>query len=640
MGRNEGYKYLKLLSKSYPNRVAVSTEIINLQAILNLPKGTEHFISDIHGEYESFSQVLRNASGVIKSYIEELFSTTMRQSEMKRLATLVYYPREKLSLIEDSEPNLNEWYKVTLYRLILLLRRATSKYTRSKVRKALNPRFAYILEELLHEEEHPQGKQDYYDQIIESIIQIGSAQDYIVEMCNVIRRLAVDRLHVIGDIFDRGPQADKIMDTLSSHHALDIQWGNHDIVWMGAAAGSPACLLNVIRVSARYANLHTLEDGYGINLLPLASYAMEYYGDCDLTNFIPETQETDVLSEKEIRLTAQIQLAAAILQFKSEAEIIRRRPEFHMENRLLMDKVDWAALKIPAVDPKDPYRISEEERALLHKLGDSFEGSFKLQEHAAVLFSKGSIYKIFNGNLLFHGCIPMDGDGAFSEVSVTGVSCKGRALLDEMERLVRAGYLNRADPEARLHSQDMMWYLWCGADSPLFGSDKMATFERYFFSDRQSHREQRVPYYELRDSETACKQVLADFGLDPESGHIINGHVPVKVKKGESPIKANGRLLVIDGGFARAYQKSTGIAGYTLLYNSHGLILVSHEPFESSRKAIEQEIDIRSSTFVVERMQERIKVRDTDTGVGLKQDIGDLLALLEAYKTGEIQEQR
>ena len=638
----ERLKYLKLLSDSYPDRMAVSTEIINLQAILNLPKETEQFLSDIHGEYEAFSHVMRNSSGVIKTYITELFGNVMIESEMKSLAALVYYPKEKLRLIKRAKQDTSEWYRITLFRLIKLCKRATAKYTRSKVRKSLDPRFTYIIEELLHEDGNNQRKHDYYNQIIDTIVNIGRAEDYIVEFSKVIRRSAVGRVHIIGDIYDRGPHADKVMDELLRHSSLDIQWGNHDIVWMGAAAGSRACILNVIRICAKYGNLHTLEDGYGINLIPLAAYAIEYYGGGtgggDLRKFNPDLQGNRVLSDKEELLTAQIHKAAAILQFKVEAEVISRHPEYMMNDRLLLDKIKLNRSDFPTVDPSAPYKLTDEESDIVDRLTSSFQISPKLQSHAKLLFSKGSMYKIYNGNLLFHGCIPMNKDGTFKAVRIGSKSYKSKELLDAIERKVRTGYLNYSNAAARQQGQDMMWYLWCGADSPLFGSNKMATFERYFIEDESAHSESRNPYYTLRNKEDICKAILADFNLDPESSHIINGHVPVKVRKGESPIKANGRLFVIDGGFTKAYQKSTGIAGYTLLYNSQGLKLISHEPFESAQRAIEDELDIRSATFVIEYTKERIKVKETDEGTVILDSIKDLMELLKAYETGIVRE--
>ncbi|MEA5016512.1 MAG: fructose-1,6-bisphosphatase [Candidatus Limiplasma sp.] len=639
-GKNDGQvKHLTFLAKQYPNIKSVSTEIINLQAILNLPKGTEHFLSDIHGEYESFSHVMRNASGVIKTYIKELFGNTMRESEISSLSTLVYYPKEKLRLVKRQEQNMLDWYRITMYRLIKLCRRAASKYTRSKVRKSIDPNFSYIMEELLQEDGESKYKHDYYHQIINTIIDLGRADDYIIELSKVIQRLSIDRLHIIGDIYDRGPYADKIMQELTRHHSLDIQWGNHDILWMGAAMGSVACIMNVLRICAKHGNLHTLEDGYGINLVPFVTYAMEYYSAGDFSRFKPEIAAGRILSAKEEHQAAQVHKAAAVLQFKVEAEIIGRHPEYHMADRLVLHTIQRDPLDFPTVDPQNPYQISTEEADILDKLSGAFQNSTILRKHIDLLFSKGSMYLIFNGNLLLHGCIPMNDDGTMKSVKVGNEIYNGKGLLDAMEQKVRDGYHGKAGSLARQDGQDMMWYLWCGADSPLYGSDKMTTFERCFLDDPKTHIENRVPYYSIRNREAVCNQILENFGLDPKTAHIINGHVPVKVAKGESPVKANGRLLVIDGGFAKAYQKSTGIAGYTLIYNSHGLVLVSHEPFESTQKAIEDELDIHSSTFIVEYCNERVKVKQTDTGVALQESIDDLMKLLHLYETGAIKEE-
>ncbi len=648
----ERLKYLRLLAERYPSIRAASTEIIHLEAILDLPKGTEHFISDVHGEYEPFRHVMKNASGVIRNYVRELFSGTMTEAQQRGLATLVYYPTEKLALVKKTETDLPDWYRVTLFKLVVLFKRASSKYTRSKVRKAIDPRFSYILEELLHEDATDETKQHYYARIIDSIVQTGCADDYIVEICRVVQRLAIDRLHIIGDIFDRGPGADRIMDELMRHHSLDIQWGNHDILWLGAAAGSLACMLNVIRISARYTNLHILEEGYGINLVPLASYAIEHYSGCDCSLFLPEGAPAGALPKKEAQLIAQMHKAVTILQFKAEAQVIARHPEYAMDDRLLLDKIDFDARAVrlgdasyplidcdfPTLDRAAPLRFTAEEEFILDKLCSSFQNAEKLRAHAELLLARGGMYKVFNGNLLFHGCIPMDADGSFRAVRVGDAEHSGRALLDAMEKQVRAGYLNLDDPAAMRDGQDMMWYLWCGPDSPLYGKEQMTTFERYFVADKDTHAEPKDPYYLLRDQADVCVRILLDFGLDPESGHVVNGHVPVQVSKGESPIKADGKLFVIDGGFAKAYQKITGIAGYTLIYNSHGLILVSHEPFESTQAAIEGETDVHSSQFVIESTARRIKVAETDVGAELREDICDLTALLTAYRQGLIPE--
>lgn len=648
----EDFKYLKLLAKQYPNITSASTEIINLQAILNLPKGTEHFISDIHGEYESFSHVLRNASGVIKNHITYIFGTSLRDSEKKTLATLIYYPEQKLEEIKKTESDMNDWYKITLHRLVTICKVMSAKYTRSKVRKALPQDFAYIIEELLHEDSTGDDKELYYNQIIESIVRLDQADRFITAISHLIQRLAIDRLHVIGDIYDRGPNAAKIMDILENYHSIDVQWGNHDISWMGAAAGCQALICNVIRIQARYCNLDTIEDAYGINLIPLATFAMEKYADDPCTHFLPKNSDADMLTDKEVQLTAKMHKAISIMQFKMEAQIIKRHPEFGMEGRLLLDKIDFENgtinikgidypmldMNFPTIDPKDPFSLSEEEQEVMDKIKSSFVNSGDLQRHVRFLLSNGSIYTIFNSNLLYHGCIPLNADGSLKEVNFRGKRLKGKDYLDAVERVMREGYYTIPHSETKRECLDLMWYLWCGENSPLFGKDAMTTFERYFIEDKATHVENKSPYYERRDEESVCRAILENFGLNPDKSHIINGHVPVKVKKGESPIKANGKLFVIDGGFAKAYQKETGIAGYTLIYNSHGLVLVSHEPFESREKAIAEEKDIHSSTVALQYSQARIMVSNTDIGAELKKNISELDKLVSAYRSGLIKE--
>lgn len=648
----EDFKYLKLLAKQYPNITSASTEIINLQAILNLPKGTEHFISDIHGEYESFSHVLRNASGVIKNHITYIFGTSLRDSEKKTLATLIYYPEQKLEEIKKTESDMNDWYKITLHRLVTICKVMSAKYTRSKVRKALPQDFAYIIEELLHEDSTGDDKELYYNQIIESIVRLDQADRFITAISHLIQRLAIDRLHVIGDIYDRGPNAAKIMDILENYHSIDVQWGNHDISWMGAAAGCQALICNVIRIQARYCNLDTIEDAYGINLIPLATFAMEKYADDPCTYFLPKNSDADMLTDKEVQLTAKMHKAISIMQFKMEAQIIKRHPEFGMEGRLLLDKIDFEKgtinikgvdypmldMNFPTIDPKDPFSLSEEEQDVMDKIKSSFVNSGDLQRHVRFLLSNGSIYNIFNSNLLYHGCIPLNADGSLKEVNFRGKRLKGKDYLDAVERVMREGYYTIPHSETKRECLDLMWYLWCGENSPLFGKDAMTTFERYFIEDKATHVENKSPYYERRDEESVCRAILENFGLNPDKSHIINGHVPVKVKKGESPIKANGKLFVIDGGFAKAYQKETGIAGYTLIYNSHGLVLVSHEPFESREKAIAEEKDIHSSTVALQYSQARIMVSNTDIGAELKKNISELDKLVSAYRSGLIKE--
>ncbi|MBQ8164895.1 MAG: fructose-1,6-bisphosphatase [Clostridia bacterium] len=652
---DEDLRYLQLLAKQYPTIESASSEIINLQAILNLPKGTEHFVSDIHGEYASFRHVLKNASGVIKDLIDRVFGNTMRECEKKALATLIYYPEKKLAIVEKTETDINDWYRIILHRMIIMCKAASSKYTRSKVRKALPKNYSYIIEELLHEEDSSTGsadKQQYYDEIIETIIRLYRANDFIIEMAHLIQRLAIDRLHVIGDIYDRGRDAVKIMDMISNYHSVDIQWGNHDISWMGAAAGCRALICNVIRIQARYANLDTIEEAYGINLIPLATFAMEKYKKDPCEHFMPSVAENVFLSEKEINLIAKMHKAITIMQFKCEAQIIKRNPNFNMDDRILLEKINFEDgtieiegvkyelndTEFPTVDPKNPTAFTEEELDVLEKITVSFVKNEKLQSHVRFLFTHGSLYTIFNSNLLFHGCLPMNEDGTLKEVSFRGERLKGREYFDSIDRTIREGYFNVRNTEEKNRCLDETWYMWCGSDSPVFGKVKMTTFERYFIDDPASHKEKRNPYYLMRDNEAVCDEIMTDFGLDPSCSHIINGHVPVQVTKGERPVKANGKLFVIDGGFAKAYQKVTGIAGYTLIYNSHGLVLVSHEPFESVEIAVREEKDILSSTVEYHYSKNRILVADTDTGRNIKRSICELEKLLYTYNKGLIKE--
>lgn len=647
-------RYLNLLAKQYPTIDAASTEIINLQAILNLPKGTEHFLTDIHGEYEPFIHVLKNASGVIKRKIDDIFGNSLRNAEKKSLATLIYYPEQKLEIIQKEEENIDDWYRITLYRLIAICRHVSSKYTRSKVRKALPKEFAYIIEELLHEQPGRQDKEEYYDEIINTIIDIDRAKEFVIAISKLIQRLVIDRLHILGDIYDRGPGAHIILDTLMHYHSVDIQWGNHDILWMGAAAGSEVCMANVLRISARYANLDTIEDGYGINMLPLATFALEVYKNDPCAHFKPKLDKSQEYTIKEMQLLGKMHKAISIIQFKLEGEVIKRRPEYQMEDRLLLNKINYEEGTIdlygkvyklndklfPTIDPKDPYKLTKEERELVDKLKSSFINSEKLQKHTSFLFAKGSMYLKYNSNLMFHGCIPLNEDGTLKTVTIKGKNFKGKALLDEFERLAREGYFYSRNYDIKLYGMDAIWYLWTGPDSPLFGKDKMTTFERYFIDDKQTHKEEKDTYYLLRDSEKMCNMVLEEFGLDPNTSHIVNGHVPVEKKNGESPIKAGGKLLVIDGGFSRAYQGKTGMAGYTLIYNSFGLMLVSHEPFESTEKAITEETDILSTMVVLEKVVDRKRVVDNDEGERLKSEVRELKKLLCAYRKGIIKQKR
>lgn len=648
---DKNLKYLKLLSEQYPTISAVSAEIINLQAILNLPKGTEHFLTDIHGEYEAFSYVLRNASGVLKLKIDDLFGNILKDEEKRALATLLYYPEEKLEIVKKNEKSLNEWYRVTLCRLIEICRVVSSKYTRSKVRKALPKDFAYIIEELLHEDETRLNKHNYFNKIVDTIIDINRADEFIIETCKLIQRLAIDRLHIVGDIYDRGPGAHIILEELIERGSVDIQWGNHDILWMGAAAGSKACIANVIRISTRYANLETIEEGYGINLLPLATFALKHYENDPCTQFKTKFNKEIQYGEKDLELIAQMHKAISIIQFKIEGQIIKRSPEYNMEHRLLLDKINYDKGTInikgkeyklndthfPTIDPKDPYKLTEEEEIIINKLNTYFQNSEKLQKHVKFLYSKGSMYLKFNSNLLYHGCIPMNEDGSFKKVKMGNEEVAGKKLFDKFNSLLTDFYFNREKIDEKLYGTDIIWYLWCGENSPLFGKDQMTTFERYFINEKETHTEIKNPYFEHRNKENICKNILKEFELDPNNSHIVNGHVPVKTIKGESPIKANGRLLVIDGGFSKAYQPKTGIAGYTLIYNSYSLRLASHQPFESTDKAIKEERDVLSTLAVLEKVNRKY-VSDTDIGRELKKQIKDLEMLLVAYRMGRIKE--
>lgn len=640
-------KYINLLSEKFPNIPSASTEIINLEAILNLPKGTEHFLTDIHGEFETFSHVLANASGVVRRKIDEVFGKTLRLKDKKLLATLIYYPKEKLDLILKEEEEPNEWYAITLQRLSHVARSAAAKYTRSKVRKAMPKDFAYIIDELLNE--GGEGKEEYFEAILNAIIKVDRAEAFIVAMCKFIQNLLIDRLHIIGDIFDRGPYAEKVMDRLIDYHSVDIQWGNHDIIWMGAAAGNQALIANVIRISLRYQNLDTLEDAYGINMLPLATFAMKQYKNDPCYQF---KLKTDNLSTENMMLM-QMHKAISIIQFKLESQIINRNPHFNMEDRLLLDKIDFKKGTIqlnsknyelldahfPTIDPNNPFSLSKEEKEVIYKLTRSFKNSKRLQRHIDFLFSHGNMYLAYNSNLLYHGCIPMTEKGSFDSFEIEGKEYKGKALCDHFERVARKAYASRFDHTGDKTSLDYMWYLWCGSVSPLFGKMKMTTFERYFIGDKTIQKEHRNPYYDLvYENERYCDRILKEFDLEPEHSHIVNGHVPVKVKKGESPIKANGKLFVIDGGMSIPYQKVTGVAGYTLIYNSYGLVLVEHQHFDSKSKAIAEEKDIISDRIFIEANATRKRVNDTDIGKELRDQINDLRMLLAAYRKGLIKE--
>ena len=661
---NESDKhYLQLLSQSFPTIADAAKEIINLEAIMNLPKGTEHFLADLHGESEAFQHVLKNASGNIKRKVNELFGNTIRESEKKELCTLIYYPEEKLELIKAQETDLDDWYRITIHQLVRVCRDVSSKYTRSKVRKSLPEDFSYIIEELLHERTDDIDKAAYVAVIVNTIISTGRADDFICAICNVIQRLAIDQLHILGDIYDRGPGAHKIMDTLRQYHSWDIQWGNHDILWMGASAGNDACICNVLRLCLRYANLSTIEE-YGINLVPLATFALEVYGDDPCEEFIPRLLPGNEMDEKTRQLTAKMHKAIAVIQFKEEAQIFKRHPEWQMEERCLFEHVDYGrgvceidgheyvmgSCHFPTINPAAPNQLTEEETLLMQKLHHSFRISEKLHKHIRTMLSHGCMYAIHNSNLLFHASIPLNDDGSLKEVEIyPGKKYAGRDLMHNIGMLIRAAFQTNsasgelaATPEEypREYARDYFLYLWCGKDSPLFDKSKMATFERYFLKDAETYKEEKGNYFKLRLDEAVCDRILDAFEVKGENRHIINGHVPVHASKGENPIKAGGRLMVIDGGFSEAYHKETGIAGYTLVYHSRGFQLVQHEPFTSARDAIVRETDIKSTTQIVEMSAHRMLVADTDKGEELRAQVSDLKELLYAYRHGIITEKR
>ena len=642
-------RYLERLSELYPSIAKASKEIINLQAILSLPKGTEHFLTDIHGEYEAFAHVLKNGSGAVRRKIEQVFGNTLSNKDKQALATLIYYPKEKMNQVKKTEDNMEDWYKITLYRLIQVCKITASKYTRSKVRKAMPEDYAYVIEELITENGDTLDKENYYNTIINTIVEIGGADDFIVAMSRLIQRLAVDHLHILGDIYDRGPGPHLIMDKLMTYHSVDIQWGNHDIAWMGAASGQRACIANVIRICARYGNLDILEDGYGINLLPLATYTLEHYSDDPCEYF--KLKASQGVSKAEMDLNMKIHKAITILQFKLDGQTILRNPEFGMEKRALLDKIDYEKgtieiegktyelldKRFPTIDPQHPYELTKEEEFVMERLERAFLHSEKLQSHMRFLLNKGSLYKVYNNNLLYHGCVPLNEDGTFKVVNIYGKEYSGKGLYEVLESYVRKGF-RAIDKAERERGKDILWYIWLSENSPLYGKDKMATFERQLLAEKELHKEKKNPYYKLLENEAVADMIMDEFGLEKECRRIINGHVPVKTKDGESPIKCNGKVLVIDGGFSKAYQKTTGIAGYTLIYNSHGLVLAAHEPFESKEAAIESESDIHSTSTIVKQVAERKMVRDTDDGKVLAETIKDLEKLLEAYRSGRIAE--
>ena len=655
--------YLQLLSQSFPTIADAAKEIINLEAIMNLPKGTEHFLADLHGESEAFQHVLKNASGNIKRKVNELFGNDIRESEKKELCTLIYYPEQKLELIKAQESDIEDWYRITIHQLVKVCRDVSSKYTRSKVRKSLPVDFSYIIEELLHERTDDQDKAAYVAVIVDTIISTGRADDFICAICNVIQRLAIDQLHILGDIYDRGPGAHKIMDTLRQYHSWDIQWGNHDILWMGASAGNDACICNVLRLCLRYSNLATIEE-YGINLVPLATFALEVYGDDDCREFMPLLMPGNEMDEKTQLLTARMHKAIAVIQLKEEARIFQRHPEWGMQDRCLFNNIDYTqhtctidgkpyemkSCNFPTIDPTTPNALTAEEELLMQKLHHSFRISEKLHKHIRTLLSHGCMYSISNSNLLFHASIPLCEDGSLKEVEIyPGKKYAGKDLMHNIGMMIRAAFQNEnaniepnspAGEYPKDYAKDYFLYLWCGKDSPLFDKSKMATFERYFLKDKGTYKEEKGNYFKLRDSEEICDRILDAFEVKGQNRHIINGHVPVHASKGENPIKAGGRLMVIDGGFSEAYHSETGIAGYTLVYHSRGFQLVQHEPFTSARDAIVRETDIKSTIQIVEMSAHRMRVADTDKGEELKAQVADLKELLYAYRHGILTEKR
>lgn len=652
---NDQLRYLQLLARDFPNIATASTEIINLQAILNLPKGTEHFLADLHGEYEAFQHVLRNASGAIKRKVKEIYNETLSAKDQKELCTLIYYPELKLELVKQQTEDLNDWLFVTINRLVKVCRNVSSKYSRSKVSKALPKDFSYIIQELLHESTLDPNKQAYVDVIVKTIIDIERADDFIVAICNLIQQLTIDKLHILGDVFDRGPSPDRIMDILCNYHNFDIQWGNHDILWMGAASGNDCCIANVMRITLRYANQSVLQDGYGINILPLATFAMTAYQGDSCDRFMPKyLNDSDRINDKDSRLIGMMHKAIAIIQFKLEGQMIMRHPEYEMNNRLLLNNINYDAGTItldgkeyplcdthfPTIDPADPYRLTPEEQNIVDSLHKSFCHSEKLKRHMKCLFRHGCIFTISNSNLLFHASIPLNADGTLKKVKIRGEEYCGRALFDKVGSMIREAYFGKdyGDKESYQYALDYDWYLWCGPDSPVFDKNKMATFENYFIDDKQAGKEVKGNYYILRDDEKVCDYILDEFGVEGQHRHIINGHVPVRTLQGEQPIKANGKMMVIDGGFSKAYQPKTGIAGYTLVYHSRGFQLVKHEPFTSIEKAVAEGQDIKSTTQVVEMSAYRMHVKDTDIGKEITHQIDDLQLLLQSYRSGLISE--
>ena len=644
----EELKFLNQLSKQFPSLQAASTEIIKLRAILLLPKGTEHFVTDIHGEFDTFNHILSNASGAVKRKIDDVFGHSISVAEKNQLATIIYYPNDKLSQLKEAGVVNDEWYRLTLNKLVKVAREVSKKYTRSKVRKAMSSEYAFIIDELLNET--TSDKLAYYDSIIDNIVDLQRSDQFIESICSFIKRMLIDRLHIIGDIFDRGPKAAEVMELLKSHHAVDVQWGNHDIIWMGAACGNKFDVAEVIRLTARYGSLDTIEDDYGINLMPLITFAITTYENDPAIPFIPKGTKPEHFDDANVRLMTVIHKAIAVISFKLEGQLVLRNPAFDMSHRLLLDKIDYKKGTIfidgqyyplrdyyfPTINPDNPYELTKEEGDVINKLASSFLNSSKLQDDVSFLFAKGGVYLVCNNTLMLHGCIPMKSETEFREFNHKGRMVKGKELLDVLEQTIRNVWVNRFAPKN--NDGDYFWYLWCGACSPIFGKHRMATFERYLIEDKGPQSERLDLYYSLRNDVKFCETILAEFGLTNEKARIVNGHVPVKVKKGESPIMANGRLLVIDGGMSKAYQKETGIGGYTLVSGSSRLFLVEHEPFCSRQESIENESDIISKNYLIEQRTKKIYIGDTELGEELKEQIANLKRLIYAYNEGLVKE--
>ena len=644
-------RYLRLLSEKFPNAQAVVTELINLRAILSLPKGTEHFVSDLHGESMAFIHMIKNASGVVRKKVDEVYGYSMDEDEKRALCALIYYPDERIEYERSVQSDINAWYKKRLGQVVEVARAVTIKYSRSKVQKLLPKDYAYIIGELLHESHlELKDRNTYYNAIIDAIIETGCAEQLLIAISYLIHGLTIDTLHIVGDIFDRGPGAAKILDVLSTVRDYDIQWGNHDIEWMGAMAGNMALLATVLRVSIRYANIETLEEGYGINLLPLANFAMTVYGDDPCTIWQTKDFENNPRLTRSAQLMAKMHKAISIIQFKLEGQTVLRHPEWHMDHRALLDKIDYAAgtitldgktyplldTNLPTIDPKDPYTLSQYEQDLMNQLWRSFRKSEKMQRHLRMLYEHGSLYLVRNGFLLYHAAIPLNADGSFTEADVCGQRVNGKALMDRTDAIIRQAYYGEG--EAKQNALDYMLYLWEGEFSPLYNKDKMTTFERYLIADKTTHEEKKGAYFTLADDEKVCERILAEFGLDPATGRIVNGHVPVRTIKGETPTRANGKRFVIDGGFSKPYQEKTGIAGYTLIYNSHGIQLVEHESFESREQAVLSGSDIHSRTLLQDFSGKRIRIKDTDKGKELLEQIEALEQLLAMYRNGSLRE--